>query len=238
MLELKFLGTGSAFYTEPGRNAAYIDMNGKILLFDCGESTFADIMAKGIYNTAKEFYIMITHPHTDHIGSLSSLVFYNYYVKKLPTKIICDEPHYRQTIETFLTLTGVVPSDYEFLNSAQAPEFLPEIAKIELVPIKHSPKVWSQALHVQSRWGQNIYYTGDINDSKYVSKIVEELQSDDMLYIEVCQSANHFGSHTLIDDLAELVPVSKRNLVCAMHFDCAETIDIARKYGFKIAEKD
>lgn len=74
---LKFIENGSCFNTDFGNNSTYyIDKkNQSLLLIDCGESIFERIMKHKLLENIKDIDILITHMHTDHIGSLFSLLF-------------------------------------------------------------------------------------------------------------------------------------------------------------------
>ena len=80
---LKFIGTGSAFNTKLGNTSAYIKDNNTLLLIDCGELTFARILSLNLLDDVNEVHIAITHTHPDHIGSLGSLIFYCFFIKKI-----------------------------------------------------------------------------------------------------------------------------------------------------------
>jgi phosphoribosyl 1,2-cyclic phosphodiesterase len=86
---LNFLGTGTAFNTKAGNNSAYIKGHNKegktfLILIDCGEDVFKKVVEKKLYNV-DNIYILITHAHSDHIGSLSSLIWYcEYVIKTVP----------------------------------------------------------------------------------------------------------------------------------------------------------
>ena len=74
-MELKFLGRGAAFYPVLGNTSAYDICDNNLFLIDCGETIFKKLFEKDIFNKINNIYIFITHTHSDHIGSLSSLIF-------------------------------------------------------------------------------------------------------------------------------------------------------------------
>ena len=86
MKQLKFLGRGSAFNIKDGNTAAYIKDNNTLLLIDCGETVFKEIQRRNLLEGVSDINILITHLHSDHVGSLSSLLMYCYYIKKLKLK--------------------------------------------------------------------------------------------------------------------------------------------------------
>lgn len=84
--ELKFLGTGSAFNTELGNTSAYTfiedgESKSTMILFDCGETVFSKLRSVLEENrNIAHLIICITHSHSDHMGSLPTLLYYLHYV--------------------------------------------------------------------------------------------------------------------------------------------------------------
>lgn len=120
MKQLKFLGTGSAFNTKLGNTSAYLLNNDKsaMLLFDCGETVFSKL--KPILEKNKnisEFTICITHSHSDHIGSLPTLLYYLYYMYK-------DECKCNKNINVHIITH---PNNYDIIKSNIGSDFLGKI---------------------------------------------------------------------------------------------------------------
>jgi len=90
-MELKFLGRGAAFNPKEGNTSAYFIENNQLFLIDCGESVFERLIELDLLNNIESINLMITHTHSDHIGSLGSLVMYAYYTLKRPLNIILPE---------------------------------------------------------------------------------------------------------------------------------------------------
>ena len=91
---LKFIGTGSCFNTKMGNTSAYYynETTKHLVLIDCGETVFSDLRYSKILNEAKTIDILITHLHSDHAGSLESLIYFCAYVKNIvPTVIFPDK---------------------------------------------------------------------------------------------------------------------------------------------------
>lgn len=87
-MELKFLGRGSAHNYKEGNTAAYFVENNELFLIDCGEDVFQKIMGKDLLENKSKIHILITHTHSDHVGSLGSLLSYTYYKLKQKVNII------------------------------------------------------------------------------------------------------------------------------------------------------
>ena len=74
---LSFLGIGGAFNVNLKNCSAFYKVNKKLILIDCGESIFEEILNKNILDDIEDLTIIITHFHSDHVGSLGSLIFYS-----------------------------------------------------------------------------------------------------------------------------------------------------------------
>lgn len=235
-MELEFLGTGSFCNTKLGSNSAYLKEDKKVLLFDCGESTFTRMIKKQLHNEVAEFFIIITHPHTDHIGSINSLIFYNHYVKGIKSHIICDDENKIEDFKLFFKITGIPPEIYDFMPPDEVSKHFKQIKNLKLIPIYHSPRVWSQAIHIQFNNDTKLFYTGDMNDDEHLKEFAKLLKEGDRFYCEACGADHYYGSHTLLDKLAEAVPQEKRKQVWCMHIDSDETAKKAKQIGFNIAD--
>lgn len=115
-MELLFLGRGAAFQPSFGSNSAYYIEGTKLMVIDCGESTFARLHAAGVLQGITELYIALTHLHSDHSGSLGTLCHYCKYVLHLPLQIVVpQEPEYTGKITTLLDIFGAPEGSYQFV---------------------------------------------------------------------------------------------------------------------------
>jgi len=95
------IGYGGAFATSEG-NSSFLITDGetqKNLLIDCGSLVYKELRERGL--TSSIDWVYITHTHEDHIGSLSTLVYENWFIHKKKTNIICH-PEVRDNIEVYL----------------------------------------------------------------------------------------------------------------------------------------
>ena len=89
---LKFIGTGSAFNHQMGNTSAYIKQDNTLFIIDCGETAFARMKQLNLFEGVQNVYIAITHMHSDHVGSLGSLIAYlNIFYGITPTLVITTE---------------------------------------------------------------------------------------------------------------------------------------------------
>ena len=83
---LKFLGTDSGF----GKNntSAWLMYNKRFILIDCGYTVFPKLQEHNLLSVDYDYDVIITHLHSDHVGSLGQLAAYMYYTYKKPINII------------------------------------------------------------------------------------------------------------------------------------------------------
>ena len=82
MNKLEFLGRGSGYNVTEGNTCAFIKKDDTLLLIDCGESIFKEIIKKNLIDGIKNIHVLITHMHSDHIDSLGSFVGYCHWNSK------------------------------------------------------------------------------------------------------------------------------------------------------------
>jgi len=84
-LTFELIGSGGAFDTAKLNSSFLIHKEGdnRKILIDCGYNVFHYIKENN-YDIED---VLITHTHFDHIGSLESLIYYNYFVKGIQTNV-------------------------------------------------------------------------------------------------------------------------------------------------------
>jgi len=89
-MEIKQLGNGGGLDLIDTNSSFLIKFNSKeYLLFDCGRNVIDALLV--LENSDDEFeikyikHIFISHMHDDHMGSLQTLIFHNYFVNNVTT---------------------------------------------------------------------------------------------------------------------------------------------------------
>lgn len=230
---ISFIGTGSAFNTKLGDNSAFIKKENSLILIDCGGTVFTKLRESNLLNGVENLYIVITHTHPDHVGSLGDLIFYSYYILKHKTKIFFPEP---QVMENFLTSVGVSSEQYQF-NSAKTSEIndvnLGKV-NIEFLPVTHTNTIPAYGF-IMNLNGNAFYYSGDSNNLS--GEIISKLKNGQIerIYHDTCGLDYAGNPHLSIKKICEIVSEELRSKVYCMHLDENITEKQITDSGFNIA---
>lgn len=230
-MELKFLGRGSAFNVKEGNTSAYLKQDDMLLLIDCGESIFQRILEKNLLDDIKEVNVLITHLHSDHCGSLSSLIMYCFYCKGIKPNVYFIDRH---SVINFLELTGAklgVLWNELWLRNLWSKYKI----DISVCDVKHTKEINSYGYYIIMK-DTTVFYSGDTNEEETCWQFTEELDVTDIIYHDTCLADYEGNVHTSLRKLCKLVPKEYRNKVYCMHIDCNELIDKAKAEGFNVVE--
>ena len=232
---LKFIGTGSAFNTKLGNTSAYIKENNTLLLLDCGELTFDRILSLNLLSDVEEVHIAVTHAHPDHIGSLGSLIFYCYFIKKIKPIFHSADTDFIRLLE----IMGITEEHCEFDNciSDQVADIKNLNFQLLFIPTKHVKELTSFGillLNIITR--ENAYYSGD--SYEIPKSILYGLKCGELnyLYQDTCKADYDGNAHLSLRKLTELIPEGLRGKIFIMHTDEGFDFDKAKELGFNIAE--
>lgn len=236
---LKFIGSGSAFNTKLGNNSAFIKKDKELLLFDCGSSIFERIIHNTLLDGIEKLYILITHLHPDHVGSLGDLIFYTYYKKNF--KAIVIYPDYSK-IKTYLGTFGICSQlesekEHFYTFSYHWEQVIPDL-QIQSHLISHKREIQSYCYLLIPKGEPAIYYSGDgyVIDNSILKQLSEG--SISALYQDTSGIDYEGNPHLSITKLASLIPVEFRNKVWCMHLDEYFSIEDAKALGFNVVKNE
>nr|DAG96499.1 MAG TPA: RNaseZ [Herelleviridae sp.] len=242
-MKLKPLGVGSAFNSqEYGNNSWYFVRRNQVFMIDCGSTVFNSFKEKGLdkYDSVN---VIITHFHTDHIGSLGTLIEYLFYVKGFKTDIITDI-HLKKDLRTLLSISGIEEDMYNLItNSYEDKEAYHSNLGITFLETGHVPQLQSYSVMIDF-WDtqKRIYYSGDANDLPNSLTIFNKPElSVEHVYIDysINGSPVHLSTEQPLKQLAEWFSDSTIHL---MHLDDAVSVykdelkDILKDNDIKIGE--
>jgi len=225
-MKLSFLGYGAAFYPAFGNTSAYFIIDNVLFILDCGETTFERIYDKVDFKNVDRVYVIITHMHSDHVGSLGSLISYNYCIFKRRIYVVYPEKH----IIMLLKLMGIDDGFYHYIG---CDEELPCGIKLQPVKVCHVDNMTSYG-YIINDGKNNIYYSGDA--SMIPADIRERFTNGEIeeIYQDTSSTDKNRNNHCYIGELERMIPSEKRSRVHCMHLDC-DCVDAYKKMGFSVA---
>lgn len=236
---LKFLGRGSAFNTIEGNTSAYFIKENTFFLIDCGELIFATLAENNKLlnlvnkHNIENIEIYITHLHSDHVGSLSSLIYYCYYVLKITPKIyhpqrIRVENNTEYLLNQLLQIQGHT-IEYEYKKNP--------CSGIYASQCLHDTNLKSYSyMFINLIANKRIFYSGDCRELLASDTININNKYFDEVYLECSLHKNPV--HMSIDYLDEIISKDKtvRDRIFLMHIDNPDIFNKAKELGFKVVE--
>ena len=234
MLKFSFLGIGSAFNTKLGNTSAFLKKNNSLFLIDCGGTVFHRLQELSLLEGLENLYIVITHTHPDHVGSLGEVIFYSYYILKHKPNIFFPK---KEIIERFLNSIGVTAEMYN-LNSLDVVDFndaqLGEVS-IEFLSVSHVDTIPSYGFIMKLN-DRMFYYSGDANNLN--NNILDKLKNGRLyrIYQDTCGLDYEGNSHLSLKKLCKIVPKEFRSKVYCIHLDKHITQEEIKDNGFGVVK--
>ena len=233
-MDLIFLGRGSAFNTDEGNNSAYFIDKNELFLIDCGESIFERIIDKGLLDDINCVNVMITHTHSDHVGSIGSLIMYCYYViHKSINIIISKDSLYKDDLINLIRIFGCTNDMYSVVYEDEFVNKYSLFNSIKYMKTNHVLQISSYGILFNTNVGA-LYYSGDTSDLDNISDLINSDVVIDKIYVDTTSSDVANNVHVYIGDLYELIPVDLRDKVYCMHVNDKKCIDMAIEFGFNV----
>lgn len=227
---LRFLGRGSAFNTRECNTSAYIITEDKsLILLDCGEKVFNKLINTNLLSDISSVHVLITHLHSDHVGSLSSLIYYCYYIKKMKINVYFPYTDEHE-LKEYLSLQGNI--DNATYNLIYMPCNSYSTIELPTCNVIIAPKEVSHDINLNcygyyiKYLGKSIWYSGDCNDIPKDIKI----ENIDEFYQDTCDKDYEGNVHLSLSKLRTLIPKEYRNKVYCMHIDNSDITTLPHKY--------
>lgn len=237
-MELNFLGRGSAFNPKEGNNSAYFIDNNDLYLVDCGENIFERLIDSNILTNINAINLMITHTHSDHIGSLGSLVMYSFYNLHKPVNIILPEKaNHLPNIESVLKGFGCLEGMYNYVSQKKYDGKNKTFQSIRYVETDHCDELCCYGLLFTTKDGI-VYYSGDTREINNVKALLASGQKIDKIYIDTTSADFPGNVHLYIGVLQSVIPEDLKNHVYCMHLNDDSCIEQAKNLGFNVVELD
>lgn len=237
---LEFIGTGSAFNTKLGNNSAFIKRGKSLFLIDCGSNIFTRIQEANLLDGIKDVYVLITHTHPDHIGSLGDLIFYGYYSMGVMGKPSVTVISPRDLgITNILSHVGVKVNTYNVYEFSGVANISNDDVRMRIIAneTSHVEELKSYGYYLEY-FNTKFYYSGDTN--KISINALEELYDGGIhhIYQDTCKADYDGNVHLSLRKLEEITSTepSIRNQITCMHLDGGFDVEFAESLGFNVAK--
>lgn len=225
-MELKFIGTGSAFTTTNFQTNMIIQENGKNLLVDCGTDIKWSLKSEGLSPMDIDA-VYVSHAHADHIGGLEYLAFATYWSNH-KIKLFIHESWVDELWDESLKggLKGIegkrmhLDDYFDVIKLKDNTEWEWQGVKFNCVQTLHIFAQYSQidsfGLMFNSEGGERIYFTTDCQFAPETSQKAFYKEAD--LIIHDCETAPFMsGVHAHYDQLKTL-PAEVKAKMCLIHY--------------------
>jgi len=231
-MELTFLGRGAGFNPSEGSTSSYFIDKGELFLIDPGESIFKTLLDKKVLDPVSGLNVLITHTHSDHIGSIGSLFLYAGVAKKFKTNIICDENMaFAPKVRTLLEIFGVTEKMYQFTDAQTFDNRYSKFNKVRYIKTFHCNELDTCAILFETPDGL-VFYSGDMKDPSPLKDIIKSGKKIDRIYIDSNNDPNPNPYHLRLQEISDIVPPELRSKVYCMHFNSAQCMKDAVALGF------
>lgn len=233
-MNLKFLGRGAALYPIEGSTSAYFFDHDDLFLIDCGESTFLSLLNKDILSKCNNVYLLLTHLHSDHTGSIGSLSSYLEYVLQKDLNIIIQKDiEYLDDLKNLMKAFAC--DNINYIDAEKLDSKYSSFSKLRFHKTIHSPKLSAYSIFFITPSGI-VYYSGDTNELDTLQKLLQTRNDIFKIYMDVSSKPNKV--HVYIEDLKKVVPVYMHSKIYCMHFDSSDGIEKALTFGFNVVKVD
>lgn len=236
-MELHFTGRGAMLNPAEGNTAAYFEDDNNFFLIDCGEDVAAKLIKMGKLDQDKNYFLFVTHTHSDHIGSVGTLQQYLYWVRNKKLKVVFgSDMRYANNILDILNSFGLVQGTYDIVNTHMLNDFSPLFNRVRYMESSHGDTPLKSASLVFDTDEGNILYTGDIAEPRIIKDFLASNFPDtiDKMYIDTSLSKSPV--HLSIEELRKVIPIGLSGKVYCMHIDNPALIAEIKKWGFNLVD--
>lgn len=231
-MELKFLGRGAAFNKDELNTSAYFLDNNDIYLIDCGELIFSEINKTNLLKDKDNINLLITHTHSDHCGSLGSLVLYCHFVLNKKLNIIINKDSLiLEDIKTIIRIMGCSEEMYNIVYDTDVKSNV--FNRVYFVKTDHTGYLNCYSIVFETDNGI-IYYSGDTRELNYLKELIDNNYNIDKIYVDTCSSNYPGNAHLYVGLINEYVPKELNNKVYCMHLNNKECEDLIKEYNFNL----
>ena len=208
MFDLKFFGCGAAFCPAMGNTNAWFAKGSTLYMLDCGESTFEKAVRLVHPEQYEQIYVLLTHLHADHCGSLASFCSYMFYKFNKRVRVV----HPSEDVVALLTLQATGRDAYEYFPEFPAGESI----RCSFLPVKHAAGMAAFACLLSDE-DETVYYSGDA--AELLNAVREAFLAGEITRIYHDTASHPSTFHCWYQLLADAIPPERRKDVHCMHLD-------------------
>ena len=236
-MKLCFLGRGSAFCDRMGNTSAYLREGGRMLLLDCGESVFHALMTRSALDGVTELYVAVSHTHSDHCGSLGTLLQYCIYGLHIPlTVVVPEDGAYIASLRQLLLLFGAKEDQIHFLPARELSGFS-SFSSMRIVPTEHVPGMQAFSFVFETPAG-GVFYSADTKTPAQLQDFIASHPDFEAAYMDSAETTYPGTVHYSVGELAEMIPPELRSRVFIMHMNSAACLTKGQALGFSPVSVD
>ncbi len=225
-MELKFFGRGAAFYPVWGNTNAFFTEDNDLYFLDFGESTFEKAVRMLDLKAYRRIFVLLTHLHADHAGSLASLCSYTHLVLGITIYVV----HPVDTVVKLLRLEGIGDELYHYLPK------LPENCAVEAdaCPVQHAADMQCFGYNLRTR-EDAVYFSGDA--AELPENILHLFLEGKIKRLYHDTSSHDSPAHCWYKRLEKAIPPERRKDVYCMHLD-GDYEDMLKDLGFSVVQRE
>ena len=179
---------------------------------------------------------MITHTHSDHVGSLGSLVMYSYFNLGRPLNIVLpNEAKHLPNILNVLSGFGCTEDMYQIINEEFFDDQYKLFRTIRYLETEHCPTLKSYSIIINTDDGI-IFYSGDMCIYSPLKDLFDSGDKIDKVYVDTTTNSTPGNGHLNIYKIADVVPIEYQKQVYCMHVNNDDCIRLAKELGFNVVE--
>lgn len=222
MVKLHFLGRGAAFYPVFKNTNAFFEYGKDLYCLDFGETAFEQVAKHLPLAQYEHIYVLLTHLHADHSGSLASFASYLYCMIGKQLVVI----HPEDTVDRLLALQGIAKHFYQRL-----PALPPEAGvSVRFIPVPHAVDIHAFGMRITCG-EETFYYSGDA--AELPQDVLADFLAGKVVHIYHDTASHPSESHCYYQKLVDAIPPEHRGDVSCMHLDCDMEKQL-RSLGFDV----
>ena len=197
---------------------------------------FGYIMKNNLLKDIKSVYVVVSHTHSDHCGSLGSFGLYCQFVLKEKLKIVV--PHseeYVQHLKHLMHTFGNTDKAFEFVYEEELDYKFKNFNKVRYDLTKHDYMLTSYSFIFESDRG-DIFFSADTRVADNLLRFIETHKNIDKMFMEVTDLNTPDDIHMNLDRLVAVLPESVKSKIYMMHFRNDQCKEKVKNYGFHIVD--